>query len=163
MQAASEQVTLLVQYRFALLNLASLEAPLVVPCNGSVYGDDCIFIANDWHGALVPVYLAAKYRPNGTYGAARSIMAIHNLRHQVGAPTCQQSRAPEPCCCSLMTDRAVQCCSAPRTVEPLCLSAHPAATRVHASQQGSGAYRADGCPDPPSCAALLAKLVCKQS
>eukprot|EP00891_Asterochloris_glomerata_P005435 jgi/Astpho2/5435/Aster-07383 len=70
------------QYRFALLNLASLEAPLVVPCNGSVYGDDCIFIANDWHGALVPVYLAAKYRPNGTYGAARSIMAIHNLRHQ---------------------------------------------------------------------------------
>ena len=80
----------------------------MVPCDGSVYGDDCIFIANDWHGALVPVYLAAKYRPNGTYGAARSIMAIHNLRHQVGAPTCQHDKAPaqfgdRQCCAVLLS------------------------------------------------------------
>ena len=26
--------------------------------NGSLYGQDCVFIANDWHASLVPVYLA---------------------------------------------------------------------------------------------------------
>ncbi|GFR41537.1 hypothetical protein Agub_g2250 [Astrephomene gubernaculifera] len=46
------------------------------------YGQDVMFIANDWHAALVPVYLAAKYRPHGVYGSARCVLAIHNLRHQ---------------------------------------------------------------------------------
>ena len=43
---------------------------------------DITFIANDWHSALVPVYLAAKYRPHGVFTGARSVLAIHNLRHQ---------------------------------------------------------------------------------
>jgi hypothetical protein len=30
-----------------------------------LYGQECIFMANDWHTALVPVYLAAKYRWGG--------------------------------------------------------------------------------------------------
>ena len=30
----------------------------------------------------VPVYLAAKYRRNGVYKDARTILAIHNLSHQ---------------------------------------------------------------------------------
>ena len=71
------------QYRFALLSLAGMEAPLNVPIDGSIYGEDCIFIANDWHAALVPVYLAAKFRPHGVFTKSRSILAIHNLRHQV--------------------------------------------------------------------------------
>ena len=50
---------------------------------GSLYGEECVFVANDWHAALLPVYLAAKYRTYGVYKAARSILAIHNLRHQV--------------------------------------------------------------------------------
>ncbi|CAL8470831.1 g10373 [Coccomyxa elongata] len=70
------------QYRYTLLCLAGLEAPLQLQIEGSTYGDDCIFIANDWHAAMVPVYLAAKYRPGGVYGSARSVLAIHNLRHQ---------------------------------------------------------------------------------
>ncbi|CAL5223380.1 g5887 [Coccomyxa viridis] len=70
------------QYRYTLLCLAALEAPLQLEVNGSVYGDDCVFIANDWHAAMVPVYLAAKYRPGGVYQDARAILAIHNLRHQ---------------------------------------------------------------------------------
>ncbi|DBA69675.1 TPA: hypothetical protein ACH3X2_012611 [Trebouxia sp. C0005] len=69
-------------FRFALLNVAALEAPLVLKLDEGLFGDDCIFIANDWHGALVPVYLAAKYRPHGVYHQARSILAVHNLRHQ---------------------------------------------------------------------------------
>ncbi|DBB01236.1 hypothetical protein WJX77_011757 [Trebouxia sp. C0004] len=70
------------QFRFALLNVAALEAPLILKLDEGLFGDDCIFIANDWHGALVPVYLAAKYRPHGVYQQARSILAVHNLRHQ---------------------------------------------------------------------------------
>ncbi len=53
-------------------------------------------MANDWHASLVPVYLAAKYRPHGVYENARSVLAIHNLRHQVRAssdcPSCSYNR-----------------------------------------------------------------------
>lgn len=29
-----------------------------VPCNGTIYGEDnLMFMANDWHTALLPVYL----------------------------------------------------------------------------------------------------------
>ena len=73
----------MLQFRFALLNVAALEAPLILDLEGGTFGDDCVFIANDWHGALVPVYIAAKYRPHGVYQNSRSILAIHNLRHQV--------------------------------------------------------------------------------
>lgn len=71
------------QYRFTLLTLAALEAPLVLPMGEKgLYGQDVMFMANDWHTALLPVYLAAKYRPHGVYHGARSILAIHNLKHQ---------------------------------------------------------------------------------
>lgn len=70
------------QFRFMMLSLAAMEAPLQLEIDGSTYGQDCVFVANDWHAALVPVYLAAKYRPHGVYQNARSIVAIHNLRHQ---------------------------------------------------------------------------------
>lgn len=36
----------------------------------------------DWFAGLVPVYLAANYRPGGIYLGARSVLMIHNLRHQ---------------------------------------------------------------------------------
>lgn len=73
------------QFRYQLLSLAGLEAPLQLPLGEKgLYGQDCVFVANDWHSALVPVYLAGKYRPYGVYTKARSIMCIHNLRHQVG-------------------------------------------------------------------------------
>ena len=45
-----------------------------------VMGQDCVFIANDWHAGLVPVYVAAHYRRHGTYRDARTVLAIHNLR-----------------------------------------------------------------------------------
>ncbi|KAG1679851.1 hypothetical protein FOA52_012765 [Chlamydomonas sp. UWO 241] len=75
-------------FRFSLLSLAGLEAPLLLElqkgqgADKTTYGEDCLFMANDWHTALVPVYLAAKYRPHGVYAKARSILAIHNLCHQ---------------------------------------------------------------------------------
>ena len=70
------------QYRFAMLCQAALEVPLQVPLNGSLYGQKCMFLANDWHGAMTSVYLAGKYRPHGVYTESRCILAIHNLRHQ---------------------------------------------------------------------------------
>lgn len=47
-----------IAFRCALLCKAALEAVWHVPCGGVQYGDDnLVFIANDWHTALLPVYL----------------------------------------------------------------------------------------------------------
>ena len=54
---------------------------------GLPYGEKCLFVANDWHAALVPSFLAAKYRRNGVYTGARSIVAIHNMSHQGVEPS----------------------------------------------------------------------------
>jgi starch synthase len=45
-------------FRHGLLCKAALEAVWHVPCGGVPYGDsNTIFIANDWHTAVLPVYL----------------------------------------------------------------------------------------------------------
>lgn len=50
--------------RCALLCKAALEAPWHVPCGGVPYGDNnLVFIANDWHTALLPVYLQVRFCP----------------------------------------------------------------------------------------------------
>lgn len=71
------------QWRFALLCLAALEAPLNLKIGGTIYGEEIVFVSNDWQGALTSVYLAGKYRPHNVYHGARTVIAIHNLRHQV--------------------------------------------------------------------------------
>lgn len=68
--------------RFALFCLAAAEAPLVLDLGGSTYGQDVLFIANDWQTGLLPVYLLYKYRWNRTYLNARSMLVIHNLGYQ---------------------------------------------------------------------------------
>jgi starch synthase len=69
-------------FRFALLCLAAMEAPLILNLQGSCYGQDVLFVANDWQAALVPVYLVYKYRRNNTYKNARCIYMIHNMGYQ---------------------------------------------------------------------------------
>jgi starch synthase len=50
-------------YRNCLLCKAALEAVWHVPCGGVPYGDDnTVFIANDWHTAVLPVYLQVRAR-----------------------------------------------------------------------------------------------------
>ncbi|RZR87835.1 hypothetical protein BHM03_00015312 [Ensete ventricosum] len=62
------------------------QVPWHVPCGGVCYGDgNLAFVANDWHTALVPVYLKAYYRDNGLMKYARSVLVIHNIAHQVGS------------------------------------------------------------------------------
>ncbi|GAB4816234.1 hypothetical protein N2152v2_003280 [Parachlorella kessleri] len=76
-----------IMFRCALLSKAALEAPWTVPCGGAPYGDsNLVFIANDWHTALVPVYLQAHYRDHGKMQFARSVFVLHNVAHQGRAP-----------------------------------------------------------------------------
>jgi starch synthase len=69
-------------FRFTLLSLAALEAPLLLRLNGSTYGDNVLFLANDWQAGLVPVCMNHKYRKNNVYTKARCIYAVHNLGYQ---------------------------------------------------------------------------------
>lgn len=60
------------------------QVPWYVPCGGVCYGDgNLVFIANDWHTALLPVYLKAYYRDHGLMQYTRSVLVIHNMAHQV--------------------------------------------------------------------------------
>ncbi|CAE7356527.1 SS1 [Symbiodinium natans] len=68
--------------RYALLSVAALEAPLVLKLRGSTYGQDCLFIANDWQTGLLPVYHLYKYRRNRTYLNSRTLFVIHNIGYQ---------------------------------------------------------------------------------
>ena len=36
----------------------------------------------DWFAGLIPIYLAARYRPGGIFLGARCVLLIHNLAHQ---------------------------------------------------------------------------------
>ncbi|CAE8596915.1 unnamed protein product [Polarella glacialis] len=69
-------------FRFGLFAMAALEAPLCLNIGGSTYGDKVLFMANDWQAGLLPVYLAHKFRPHGTYASARCIFVVHNMGYQ---------------------------------------------------------------------------------
>ncbi|RLM85105.1 granule-bound starch synthase 1b, chloroplastic/amyloplastic [Panicum miliaceum] len=75
------------QLRFCLLCLAALEAPRVLNLNNSEYfsgpyGEDVVFVANDWHTAVLPCYLKSMYKPNGIYANAKVAFCIHNIAYQ---------------------------------------------------------------------------------
>ncbi|XP_044493674.1 granule-bound starch synthase 1, chloroplastic/amyloplastic-like [Mangifera indica] len=75
------------QLRFSLLCQAALEAPRVLNLNCSKYfsgpyGEDVVFIANDWHTALLPCYLKSMYKDKGIYKSAKVAYCIHNIAYQ---------------------------------------------------------------------------------
>lgn len=75
------------QIRFSLLCLAALEAPRILNLNSSKYfsgpyGEDVVFIANDWHTALLPCYLKTIYKSRGLYKNAKVVFCIHNIAYQ---------------------------------------------------------------------------------
>ncbi|CAB4304149.1 unnamed protein product [Prunus armeniaca] len=75
------------QLRFSLLCQAALEAPRVLNLNSSKYfsgpyGEEVVFIANDWRTALLPCYLKAIYQPKGIYKSAKVAFCIHNIAYQ---------------------------------------------------------------------------------
>ncbi|KAE8667573.1 Granule-bound starch synthase 2 [Hibiscus syriacus] len=83
--------------RMVLFCKAAVEVPWYVPRGGVCYGDgNLVFIANDWHTALLPVYLKAYYRGNGLMSFTRSILVIHSTAHQGafgGFPFCRSTRS----------------------------------------------------------------------
>ncbi|KAA3454853.1 granule-bound starch synthase 1, chloroplastic/amyloplastic-like [Gossypium australe] len=75
------------QLRFSLLCLAALEAPRVLNLNSSKYfsgpyGENVVFVANDWHTALLPCYLKSMYQSRGIYMSAKVAFCIHNIAYQ---------------------------------------------------------------------------------
>lgn len=68
-------------FRFALLSRAAFDAALSVPVEGGTFGQDVVFHANDWHAALVPVYLKALYQNVGLFPRAGCVLGLHNLGH----------------------------------------------------------------------------------
>lgn len=73
--------------RMVLFCKAAIEVPWHVPCGGHCYGDgNLVFIANDWHTALLPVYLKAYYHEHELMQYARSVLVIHNIAHQGRGP-----------------------------------------------------------------------------
>lgn len=75
------------QLRFSLLCQAALEAPRVLNLSSSKYfsgpyGEDVVFVANDWHTALLPCYLKSLYKSRGLYKNAKVAFCIHNIAYQ---------------------------------------------------------------------------------
>ncbi len=68
-------------FRFALLSRAAIEAAARVPLNGECVGEDVVFHINDWHTALLPLYLKAIYQPAGRFLRAATVLGLHNLGH----------------------------------------------------------------------------------
>ncbi len=81
-------------FRFALLSRAGIEAASLVPLfegpdGPAPLGEDVVFHVNDWHTALVPLYLEALYRPAGRFRTAGTVLGIHNAGHQGAFPAHQ--------------------------------------------------------------------------
>ncbi|XP_073012426.1 granule-bound starch synthase 1, chloroplastic/amyloplastic-like [Typha latifolia] len=75
------------QLRFSILCQAALEAPRILNLNSSEYfsgpyGEDVLFIANDWHTGLLPCYLKTMYQSHGIYANAKVAFCIHNIAYQ---------------------------------------------------------------------------------
>ncbi|KAI8569921.1 hypothetical protein RHMOL_Rhmol02G0315400 [Rhododendron molle] len=75
------------QLRFSLFCQAALEAPRILDLNSNEYfsgpyGDNVVFVANDWHTALLPCYLKTMYKSRGLYKSAKVAFCIHNIAYQ---------------------------------------------------------------------------------
>ncbi|CAI5934074.1 unnamed protein product [Closterium sp. NIES-65] len=75
------------QLRFSLFCQAAIEAPRILNLNNSEYysgpyGEDVVFVANDWHSALVPCYLRAFYKPYNQFSSAKVAFCTHNIAYQ---------------------------------------------------------------------------------
>lgn len=69
------------QLRFAMFCKAALAATEHLKLGGSSYGQDVTFVANDWHAALVPMYLKQE-QAKGGWGKAKSAVLLHNMVFQ---------------------------------------------------------------------------------
>lgn len=66
--------------RFTLFCKAAIESTRALPFG---FGEDCVFVANDWHSAMVPVLLKDVYQPQGQFTKSKVALCIHNIAFQV--------------------------------------------------------------------------------
>ena len=69
------------QLRFAMLCRAAMAATDQLPLGGAPYGQDVVFVANDWQAALVPMFLKQE-QSKGAWQAARCAVLVHNMVFQ---------------------------------------------------------------------------------
>lgn len=62
--------------RFALLSRAAIEC-----CQRMGWGPD-IFHCNDWHSALIPIYLKTVYSWDRLFHGSKTVLTIHNIAYQ---------------------------------------------------------------------------------
>eukprot|EP00204_Picochlorum_oklahomense_P001340 CAMPEP_0118798404 /NCGR_PEP_ID=MMETSP1161-20130426/808_1 /TAXON_ID=249345 /ORGANISM="Picochlorum oklahomensis, Strain CCMP2329" /LENGTH=728 /DNA_ID=CAMNT_0006725817 /DNA_START=109 /DNA_END=2295 /DNA_ORIENTATION=+ len=67
------------QKRFALFCKAALESFTALPF---MPGEDSVIVANDWHTALIPVYIKDVMQPAGRFMDAKVAYTIHNIAFQ---------------------------------------------------------------------------------
>ena len=67
------------QTRFAIFCHAALAAVKALPFGP---GEDCVFVANDWHSALLPVILKTVHHPRGEYLGTKVALCVHNIAFQ---------------------------------------------------------------------------------
>jgi granule-bound starch synthase len=65
--------------RFALFCKSAIEAVKVLPFGG---GEKTVFVANDWHSALVPIMIKDVYQAKGQFKEAKVALCIHNIAFQ---------------------------------------------------------------------------------
>lgn len=62
-------------FRYALLCLGALEWATEV-------GEQVVFHVNDWHTAVLPLYLRAWLHPRGLHRQSPVVLGLHNMQHQ---------------------------------------------------------------------------------
>lgn len=75
------------QFRFMLLAKAAIEATRVLSLDSNEFfsgpfGENVVFVANDWHTALLPCYLKSEYKAAGHYLNAKVAFCVHNIAYQ---------------------------------------------------------------------------------
>eukprot|EP00292_Cryptomonas_paramecium_P033456 CAMPEP_0113702042 /NCGR_PEP_ID=MMETSP0038_2-20120614/24945_1 /TAXON_ID=2898 /ORGANISM="Cryptomonas paramecium" /LENGTH=560 /DNA_ID=CAMNT_0000626071 /DNA_START=37 /DNA_END=1719 /DNA_ORIENTATION=+ /assembly_acc=CAM_ASM_000170 len=70
------------QLRFSMFCKAALIATQKLSLGGYPYGEDVVFVANDWHAALVPMYLKDAKEKGEGWENAKCVMLLHNLAFQ---------------------------------------------------------------------------------
>jgi len=71
------------QARFAYFCKAALIAVKDLPLGGITYGDECVVVANDWHSALVPMFIAAaREKEPGSWAKTKTTLLVHNAVFQ---------------------------------------------------------------------------------
>ncbi|CAE7357265.1 WAXY [Symbiodinium pilosum] len=81
------------QARFAYFGKAALKAIQELPLGGGVYGGDVMVVCNDWHSALVPMFIHAEKSANpGKWYNTKTAFLCHNAVFQGRFP-CEEGLA----------------------------------------------------------------------